>query len=179
MTQTVLITLTTAGTDVGPFDLYSNIDGYVSSFQTGVSKAILVAGYICTIVPYGTTIIKLQSYGTCTNNIYINVTGDIPITTTTTSTSTSTTSSTSTSTSTTTTTTTTNYCQSIGAGSGCFNWNFTAGVGGAVVQWTNCSGTPSSSVLGGGDSGSACLCDGQTPNVTSGSLDLITQVGQC
>jgi hypothetical protein len=168
--MTVLITLTTAGTDVGPFDLYSDVDGYTSSFQTGVSKAILVAGYICTIVPYGTTIIKVQSYGICTNDIYLNVTDDVTTTTTSSSTSSSTS---------TTTTTTTSYCQSIGAGSGCFNWNFTAGVGGAVVQWTNCNGTPSSSVLGGGDSGSACLCDGQTPSVTSGSLDLITQVGQC
>ena len=75
MAQTVLITLTTAGTDVGPFDLYSDADGYASSFQTGVSKPILVAGYICTIVPDGATIIKVQSYGTCTNNIYINIEG--------------------------------------------------------------------------------------------------------
>lgn len=75
MAQTVLITLTTAGADVGPFDLYSNADGYTSSFQTGVPRSILVAGYICTVVPDGATIIKVQSYGTCVNNIYLNIEG--------------------------------------------------------------------------------------------------------
>ena len=169
MTQTVLITLTTAGTDVGPFDLYSNVDGYTSSFQTGVSKAILVAGYICIIVPYGTSIIKLQSYGTCTNNIYINVTGDIPTTTTTTSSST---------TSSTTTSTTTSYCQSIGAGTGCYNWNIIAGVSGAVVQVINCSGVNTSVVLGAFVTGNLCACDGITPTITAGTATL-NQVGQC
>ena len=33
--MTVLITLTTAGTDSGPFTLYSNIDGYGTPFATG------------------------------------------------------------------------------------------------------------------------------------------------
>jgi hypothetical protein len=106
MAQTVLITLTTAGTDVGPFDLYSDANGYASSFQTGVPRSILVAGYICTIVPDGATTIKVQSYGSCTNNIYLNITGDIPTTTTTTTSTSSSTTTTSTSTSTTTSTTT-------------------------------------------------------------------------
>jgi len=34
-------------------------------------------------------------------------------------------------------------------------------------------------VLSGGDSGTACLCDGQTPNVLEGSLSIISQVGTC
>jgi hypothetical protein len=79
----------------------------------------------------------------------------------------------------TTSTTTTTYCQSIGAGAGCFNWTFTAGETGAIVQWTDCSGNNQTSVLSGGDSGSACLCDGQSPNVLEGSLSIISQVGQC
>lgn len=103
MALTVFISLTTAGTDVGPFDLYSDVDGYASSFETGISKAALVSGYLSTSVPYGTSIIKVQSYGKCTNDILLTISGT---TTTTTSTS-STTSTTSTSTSTTTTTSTT------------------------------------------------------------------------
>ena len=92
MAQTVLITLTLAGTDVGPFDLYSDVDGYVSAFETGVSRAALIAGYVSSSVPDGATTIKAQSYGTCTNYLYLTIDG----TTTTTSTSTSSTSSTTT-----------------------------------------------------------------------------------
>jgi hypothetical protein len=95
--MTVLITLTTAGTDTGPFNLYSNVDGYVSAFETGVSKAALQAGYSSALVPNGTTIIRIKSTGTCVNYIDVTV-----VTTTTT---TSSTSSTTTSTSSTTTTT--------------------------------------------------------------------------
>ena len=100
--MTVLITLTTAGTDTGPFNLYSNVDGYVSAFETGVSKAALLAGYSSALVPNGTTIIRIKSTGTCVN--YIDVT--VVTTTTTTTTSTPTTTTTTTSTPTTTTTTT-------------------------------------------------------------------------
>lgn len=80
--MTVLITLTTAGADTGPFDLYSNVDGYVSAFGTGVSKAALVAGYFSAIVPNGTTTIRIKSTGTCVNYI------DVPVTTTTSTTTT-------------------------------------------------------------------------------------------
>ena len=93
--MTVLITLTTAGTDTGPFNLYSNVDGYVSAFETGVSKAALLAGYSSALVPNGTTTIRIKSTGTCVNYI------DVTVVTTTTTTS----STTSTSTSSTTTTT--------------------------------------------------------------------------
>lgn len=81
--MTVLITLTTAGTDSGPFNLYSNVDGYVSAFATGVAKSALLAGYSSAAVPDGTTIIRVDSTGLCTNFVDINV-----ITTTTTTTTT-------------------------------------------------------------------------------------------
>ena len=32
----IIITLTTAGADTGPFNLYSDIDGYLVPFVTGV-----------------------------------------------------------------------------------------------------------------------------------------------
>ena len=102
--MTVLITLTTAGTDTGPFDLYSNVDGYVSAFETGVSKAALLAGYSSALVPNGTTTIRIKSTGTCVN--YIDVTVVTTTTTTTTSTPTTTTTTTSVPPTTTTTTTT-------------------------------------------------------------------------
>jgi hypothetical protein len=86
--MTVLITLTTAGTDSGPFDLYSNLDGYLSAFESGVSKASLLAGYPSSLVPDFTTIIRVRSNnGSCTN--YIDIPVAQPPTTTTTTTITS------------------------------------------------------------------------------------------
>jgi hypothetical protein len=102
MAQTVLITLTLAGTDTGPFDLYSDVDGYVSAFETGVPKASLVGGYVSVLVPDGATVIRVKSTGVCSNYIDLAISG----TTTTTTTSSSTTTTTSSSTSTTTSTTT-------------------------------------------------------------------------
>lgn len=87
--MTVLITLTTAGADSGPFDLYSNLDGYVSAFATGVSKSALLAGYSSSAVPNGTTTIRIKSTGVCTN--YIDVTVVTTTTTTTTGSPTTTT----------------------------------------------------------------------------------------
>jgi hypothetical protein len=89
--MTVLITLTTAGTDTGPFDLYSNVDGYVSAFEIGVSKAALVAGYSSALVPNGATIIRIKSTGTCVNYIDVNVVTTTTTTTTGTPTTTTTT----------------------------------------------------------------------------------------
>lgn len=83
MAQTVLITLTLAGTDVGPFDLYSDADGYVSAFATGVSRADLIAGYTSNVVPDFATTIKAQSYGTCTNSLILVIVGGTTTTTTT------------------------------------------------------------------------------------------------
>ena len=106
MAFSTLITLTTAGADTGPFNLYSNIDGYTVAFESNVPKLSLEAGYLSTLVPDTTTIIRVASIATiCSNYVDLAITGIT--TTTTTSTSTSTTTSTSTSTSTTTSTTTT------------------------------------------------------------------------
>lgn len=77
----VFITLTSAGADAGPFNLYSNVDGFVSAFATGVSKAALLAGY-SVIAPAGTTTVRIMSSGVCTN--YIDVVIGATTTTTTT-----------------------------------------------------------------------------------------------
>ena len=69
--MTVLITLTVAGADSGPFDLYSNTDGFVSAFETGVSKAALLAGYSSALVPDFTTTVRVLSTGDCANYIDI------------------------------------------------------------------------------------------------------------
>jgi hypothetical protein len=83
MAFSAVITLTTAGADTGPFNLYSDIDGFVTPFETGVGKAALEAGYLSTLVPDGTSIVRVKSTSLfCTN--YINLA--LPTTTTTTTT---------------------------------------------------------------------------------------------
>lgn len=73
--MTVLITLTTAGSLTGPFNLYTNIDGYVVAFETGVSKANLVAGYTSVLVPTGTTSVRVKSTGACIDFITLPIAG--------------------------------------------------------------------------------------------------------
>jgi hypothetical protein len=102
----VLITLTTAGADTGPFNLYSNTDSYVTAFATNIAKSLLVAGYTSTVVPTGTSTIRVRSTGTCTNYVDLVVTGTTPTTTTTTTPTPTTTTTTTAGGGTTTTTTT-------------------------------------------------------------------------
>lgn len=92
--MTVLITLTIAGTDSGPFDLYSNLDGYSSAFESGVSKSALLAGYASALVPDYTTTVRVKSNGTCVN--YVDIVLENTTTTTTTTVAPSTTTTTTT-----------------------------------------------------------------------------------
>ena len=80
--MTVLITLTVAGADSGPFNLYSNLDGFTAAFESGVSKASLLAGYPSALVPDYTTTIRVKSDGVCVN--YIDILLESTTTTTTT-----------------------------------------------------------------------------------------------
>ena len=80
--MTVLITLTTAGTNTGPFNLFSDVDGFTSAFETGVSVVSLTGGYTSYLVPNGTTIIRVMSDGQCTN--YVDIQINLTTTTTTT-----------------------------------------------------------------------------------------------
>jgi hypothetical protein len=95
--MTVLIQLTTAGSDTGPFNLYSNLDSFGTPFEIGVAKVDLLSGYLSTLVPDGTTTIRVCSASIyCANCVDITI-EPLPTTTTTSSTSTSTTTSTTTS----------------------------------------------------------------------------------
>ena len=68
----VLLTLTIAGSDTGPFDLYSDLDSYITAFETGVSKIDLEAGYT-TEAPDYATIIRIISTGDCINSTDITL----------------------------------------------------------------------------------------------------------
>ena len=90
--MTVLITLTTAGTDSGPFDLYSNLDGFVTPFETNILKTVLEAGYTTNLVPDFTQVVRVQSKEKCVN--FIDIVLDNTTTTTTSTSSTTTTTTT-------------------------------------------------------------------------------------
>lgn len=91
MAQTVLITLTTAGADTGPFNLYSNVDGFLVAFETNVAKMDLEAGYTSYLVPDATLVIRVQSTGVLCNNYIDLVIGTTTSTTSSTSSTTTTT----------------------------------------------------------------------------------------
>jgi len=101
----IIITLTLAGTDTGPFNLYTDLDNYATPFATDVEKSVLLIGGSYSI-PDSVSIVKVLSTGLCTGAIYLSVP---TTTTTTTSTSTTSTTTSTSTTSTTTTTTTTLY----------------------------------------------------------------------
>ena len=92
--MTVLITLITAGANSGPFDLYSDVDGYASPFETGVSKAALLLGYSSSLVPDIATVVRVFSTGACTNYIDISILSPRPTTSTTSTAATTTTTTT-------------------------------------------------------------------------------------
>ena len=70
--MTALITFTSLGTDTGPFSLYSDTDGFIASFETGVSKASLLAGYSTALVPDFTSVVRVKSEGSCGNYVDVN-----------------------------------------------------------------------------------------------------------
>lgn len=161
--DSVTITLTTAGSATGPFDLYSNLDGYTTAFETSVSKSSLVAGYLSTVVPTGTSTIRVTSTGACTNYIDIPVTGITTSTTTSTTTSPPTTTTTSTTTSTTTAT-----MVSLGV-----NGKKSSGAGGTLYMWYSTDGGTTWTILNGGTN-SGVLNTTCTPLGTTASYPLGT-----
>ncbi len=84
------ITLSSAGPETGPFDLYTNLDGYTTPFEVGVSKAALLAGFVSNNFPYSPVYpglgqpvtVRIKSTLFCIN--YSDVAVTYPTTTTTT-----------------------------------------------------------------------------------------------
>ena len=69
-----VITITNPGAEIGPFNLYSDADGYISAFETDVSLSDLLAGFATDQVPVGTTQIRVQSNNVfCSNFVPIGI----------------------------------------------------------------------------------------------------------
>lgn len=62
------ITISNAGANVGPFNLYSDVDGYISAFESNIPLATLEAGFATNNVPDGTVEIRVQSVNELCNS---------------------------------------------------------------------------------------------------------------
>jgi len=58
---TVNIKLTSVGPQLGSFEVYTDVDNYTTPIVQGLSSAVLVNGYSCSIIPDTATIIKVRS----------------------------------------------------------------------------------------------------------------------
>jgi hypothetical protein len=70
----VTVTLTSASPATGPYDLYQNVDGFTVPVATNVSQPAMFGGYTVTVNDLS-TIIRVQSVGTCTNFIDLDISG--------------------------------------------------------------------------------------------------------
>lgn len=82
MPFSVTITLTSAGINTGPFDIYSNVDSYTTPIETNVSRSSLLSGYIVNNVPDSATFLKIISTGPgCTGSeLIMNIQGIVEVT---------------------------------------------------------------------------------------------------
>lgn len=91
----IIITLNIVGIDQGPlFDLYSDVDGFTTAFDTNVAEASLTSGYTAS-APVGTTIVRVCGSGPKCDNC-LDITPRYTTTTTTTTSGSSTTTTTTT-----------------------------------------------------------------------------------
>jgi hypothetical protein len=85
------ITITNIGENEGPFNLYSNTDGYSSAFEADVTRGELLAGFGSDLIPDGTSVVRATSISLCNSSIDITITTYTTTTTTTLATTTTTT----------------------------------------------------------------------------------------
>jgi len=80
----ILVTLTSIGVDQGTlFDLYSNVDEFITPFETNISDVNLLAGYTTSLAPDGTVTIRIVNQSDKCSN-YLEISPSYTTTTTTT-----------------------------------------------------------------------------------------------
>ena len=73
MSKAATITLTTAGAETGPFNLFSDVDSYTNPFESNISKNDLIAGYTTYSIPDAANYVRVKSSNSlCTN--YVDLT---------------------------------------------------------------------------------------------------------
>jgi hypothetical protein len=68
----IFVKLNTAGSDTGPFMVYSNLNNYEAPAYGPYTKAQLLTGVTIT-VPDATTDVRIRNNGKCTNSIIVNL----------------------------------------------------------------------------------------------------------
>jgi hypothetical protein len=72
--MTGIITITTISINIPYLNLYSDVDGFISAFETNIPRSLLISGYSTNLIPTGTTIVRAaSSVGPCTNYIDIEL----------------------------------------------------------------------------------------------------------
>jgi len=79
MAKTVTLVFSSIGIDADNFSLYTDIDGFTTPFEIGVTRASLLTGYTSTVVPDYTSTIRVQSDFTCSNYLDLVIPGAVPI----------------------------------------------------------------------------------------------------
>ena len=70
--MTGIIQIATIGPQTGPFfNLYSDVNGFTSPFETNVSTVDLINGFATDQIPNLTTITRVMSIGEC--NVYLDI----------------------------------------------------------------------------------------------------------
>ena len=166
--MTVLITLSIAGTDSGPYDLYSSPNGVTfTSFATGITKSALLAGYTSYVVPDGSTVIRILSTGVCTNFIDLMISGGTTTTTTTPVPTTTTTTTPAVGPTTTTTTTPPPTTTTTTTPNPCVGYSLDSGGSSASIEYDDCNGTYTTLTF----TGTTTICtNGSGYSVTIGSV---------
>lgn len=74
----IIIQASYVGDDAGPFNLFSQVNGFTEAFETDVTKNQLLAGFVSYNVPVGTTVVRVMSTSPeCTNYEDVDVV-DLP-----------------------------------------------------------------------------------------------------
>ena len=73
MAFNAIITITNFGSEVGPFDVFSDVDNYIVPFETNIPLSAMTSGFYTPNVPDGTINVKIKSNGDCINFIIIPV----------------------------------------------------------------------------------------------------------
>ena len=72
--MTILIQASNVGSDAGPFNLFSQVNGFTQAFETGITAAQLLIGFVSYNVPAGTTVVRIISNNPeCQNYVDIDV----------------------------------------------------------------------------------------------------------
>jgi len=70
----IIIQASYVGDDAGPFNLFSQVNGFTQAFETGITKVQLELGFVSYHVPAGTTVVRVMSTSEdCTNYKDIDV----------------------------------------------------------------------------------------------------------